>query len=252
MANDEEFDEDYTSFSLSAQHNSEAGGFSELSKAFKGNPTLEHYLKLRRQNPGKLIEVATNWSLDWVFANEERLRDLDIEPEDVVGSLDADEASASRVSLRLIELLVERRAREALGETHLVGRGEAVSDSFINYLIAMMLDALDWNDQMIIPRDLIVLIKHQLRADVSVEARDMQVRHNRHTAVSLGAHLMKRGEPVSLGIVAKIMKVERSTVMRWFKDGDFLKEVEELHAFTDKYFVDQFKRKRDQDQDEPD
>ena len=100
MDDNEEYDEDYTSFSLSAQHNSEAGGFSELSKAFKDNPTLEHYLELRRQNPGKLIEVATNWSLEWVFANEERLRDLDIEPEDVVGSLDADEASASRVSGR--------------------------------------------------------------------------------------------------------------------------------------------------------
>ncbi|HBT34578.1 MAG TPA: hypothetical protein DEB52_00515 [Hyphomonas sp.] len=246
MDDNEEYDEDYTSFSLSAQHNSEAGGFSELSKAFKDNPTLEHYLELRRQNPGKLIEVATNWSLEWVFANEERLRDLDIEPEDVVGSLDADEASASRVSLRLIELLVERRAREALGETHLVGRGEAVSDSFLNYLIAMMLDALDWNDQMIIPRDLIVLIKHQLRAEVSVEARDMQARHNRHTAVSLGAQLMKQGTPVSLGIVAKMMNVERSTVMRWFKDGDFVKEVEDWHAITDAFAMGRFKRERDQ------
>jgi len=246
MEDNEEFDEDYTSFALSAQHNGVTGGFSELSKAFKDNPTLENYLELRRQNPGKLIEVSTNWSLDWVFANEGRLSAMGIEVQDVLGSLDADEASASRVSLRLIELLVERRAREASGETHLVVRGEAISDSFINYLIAMMLDALDWNDQMIIPRDLIVLIKHQLRADVSVEARDMEVRHNHDLAVSLGAQLMKQGKPVSLGIVAKIMKVERSTVMRWFKDGDFLKEVEEWHAFTDAFAMDRFKRKSDQ------
>jgi predicted transcriptional regulator len=248
MANDEEFGEDYTSFTLSAQHNGVTGGFSELSKAFKDNPTIEHYLELRRQNPGKLIEVATNWSLDWVFANEDRLTELGIEVEDVVGSLDADEAAASRLSLRLIELLVERRTREASGDTHLVGRGEAIADSLVNYLIAMMLDALDWTDRMIIPRDLIVLIKHQLRADVSIEARNMEVRHNRHSAVSIGAQLIKRGEPVSLGIVAKIMNVERSTVMRWFKDGDFLKEVEEWHAFTEAFAKNQFKKSnRDED-----
>ena len=252
MANDEEFDEDYTSFTLSAQHSGVTGGFSELSKAFKDNPTIEHYLELRRQNPGKLIEISTNWSLDWVFANEIRLSAIGIEVKDVVGSLDADEASASRLSLRLLELVAERRAREASGETHLVVRGEAISDSFINYLIAMILDALDWNDRMIIPRDLVVLIKHQLRADVSVESRNMEVRHNHDLAVSLGAHLMKQGKPFSLGIIAKIMKVERSTVMRWFKDRDFQKEVEEWHAFTDAFAMEQFKRKRDQDQSEPD
>ncbi|WP_213269142.1 hypothetical protein [Hyphomonas sp.] len=180
-----------------------------------------------------MIEVSTSFSLDWVVANEERLQALGIPIGDVERILDADEASASRLSLRLIELLVERRARESSGETHLVGRGEVISDTLVNYLVAMMLDALDWNDNMIIPRDLIVLIKHQLGTEVSVEARNMEVILNRESALWAGAYLKNIGKPVSFGAVAELMHVERSTVLRWFKDGDFHKEVDEWHAIME-------------------
>lgn len=244
--------EDYTCFTLSAQHNSETGSFSDLSKAFKDNPSLEYYLELRRSNPGKLIEIATNWSLDWCFANEERVEALGIDIKDVVGSLDADEASASRLCLQLIELIVERRKREQAGETHLVGRGEAISDSLVNYLIAMMLDALDWNDQMIIPRDLIVLIKHQLGADTSVEDAKMTVNTNRQNARSIGAQLKARGEKVSLGRVAEIMNVERSTVLRWFKNQDFHEEVDWWFEVTKAINVGDWFKKRNDGQDKGD
>lgn len=226
MEPEDKFEKDYTAFALSPQHNGVTGSFSDLSKAFKDNPTLEHYLELRRGNPGKLIEVSPSSYLSWVLANEERLEALGISTNDVVGCLDADEASASRLSLRLIELLVERRGREGSGETHLVGRGEAISDSLVNYLIAMMLDALDSNDNTIIARDLIVLIKHRLGAGVSVEDRTMEVRRNRRNALYVGAYLKKCGKPVSLGSVAQVLKVERSTVLRWFKGSNFQNEVD--------------------------
>jgi hypothetical protein len=238
MEPEDEFEEDYTAFALSFQHNGVTGAFSELSKAFKAAPTLEHYLELRRQNPGKLIEVSTSWSLDWVMSNDERLQELGIPTRDVVRSLDADEAAASRLSLRLIELLVERRARESSGETHLVGRGEAVSDSLINYLIAMMLDALDWNDNMTIPRDLIVLIKHQLGADVSAEAKGQEVKHRRETAQWGAARLRAQGEAGSLRQIASMMRVSPSTVLRWFAETSFEEEVESVRKVLES---DEFK-----------
>lgn len=250
MGDRDQSEEDYTSFILSKQHNRETGVWSELSLAFKDDPTLEQYLELRRANPGKLIEIATSWSLDWVFPNEKRLKAFGISVEDVVGSLDADEACASRLSLRLIELIVERRAREKSGETHLIGRGEVISDSLLNYLIAMMLDALDWNDSMIIPRDLIVLVKHQLGADTSAETRTMDVWQSRKNAIHIGAQLKKMGYPVTLGTVAETMKVERSTVMRWFKDGDFQLEVDDWFNAMEGFFEGKWPHMRETDKNE--
>lgn len=235
MSDSGEEREDYTAFTLSDQHNSETGSFSELSKAYKDNPTIEHYAKLRRDNRGQLIEISTNWSLDWCLANQERVAELGIDIYDIVGSLDGDEACASRFSLRLIELIIERRARKKAGDTHLVGRGEVISDSLVNYLIAMMLDALDWNDQMTMPRDLIVLIKHQLGADTSNQDMIMTVKHSRQTACALGAQLKAQGETVSLDKIAKIMSVERSTVLRWFKGEDFHQEVEQWFRIMDDF-----------------
>ncbi len=188
-------------------------------------------MELRRANPGKLIEVSTSWGLDWVMSNDERLQALGIDTKDVVGCLDADEASASRLSLRLIELIVERHARENAGETHLIGRGEAISDSLINYLIAMMLDALDWNDNMTISRDLIVLIKHQLGAEVSSEAKAQEVKHRRSIAIWGAAELRLQGEASSLRKVASMMRVSPSTVLRWFAETSLDEEVEKIRSF---------------------
>ena len=49
----------------------DSSGFSALSRAFKANPTLEYYVKLRRENPNEEIEVAISGSIEWLFANEE-------------------------------------------------------------------------------------------------------------------------------------------------------------------------------------
>lgn len=242
MEPEDEFEEDYTFFGLSPQHNGVTGSFSDLSKVYKANPTPEHYLGLRRGNPGKLVEIATSWSMEWLFTNQDRLEEIGIRPIDVVGALDADEASASRVSLRLLELIVERRAREAAGETHLVGRGEAISDSLVNYLIAMMLDALDWNDQMVISRDLIVLIKHQLGAEVSIEAKSQEVEHRRKTATWGAARLRVQGEPGSIRQVASMMGVSPSTVMRWFGEDSFEEEVESVRKILES---DDFRKMQD-------
>lgn len=233
MSSQDEDHEDYTAFSLSKQHNAETGSFSELSKAFKANPALEHYLELRKSNPGKLIEISTSWALDWCFKNEHRLKELGIDMLDAVGSLDADEASTSRLSLRLIELIVERRAREREGETHLVGRGEAISDSLVNYLIAMMLDALDWNNEMTIPRDLIVLIKHQLNADKSAEHDAMKLANRKEAALSVGGLMIAQGKTVSIAKVAEAMGVQRSTVMRWFKGENYQQKATEWFRMMD-------------------
>lgn len=214
----------YDRYGLSRQHNGVTGDFNDLSKAFKSNPTIEHYVQLRRSNPEVLIEVATSWSIDWLFANADILKQHGINPETMAGALDADPACISAISLKLMECLIEREAKESAGETHVQSRGNAIGNSLVSYLIAMMLDALDRNDEMHIPRDLVVLIKHQIGAERSSEDRAMEARNNRSNSTWIAALLRYQGQPGSIRQVARTLNLNPSTVARWFNDENTFEE----------------------------
>src|SRR5262245_13852451 len=136
-----------------------SGGFRALSRSYKSNPTIENYVTLRRKFPEETIEIAVTGGLDWVY--EHALKQFGISAELVVSVLDADQDAISELSLQLLERIIERRRVESSGKTHVVSRKLAIGDQLVNFLINMMLDSLDWNDHLCIPRDLIVLIRHQ-------------------------------------------------------------------------------------------
>lgn len=201
-------------------------GVSELSRAYKTEPTVENYLLLRRKFPDETIEISTSWGLEWCLNNEARIIGLGINFDDVVGALDADATCISRLSLKLMELILDRDQKTRAGQTQVVGRGEAISDSLLHYLISMMLDAYSSNNQLDISRDLIVLIKHQFRVHASVEETQMNVKVQMHSAAWIAAQLKIEGQSGSMRQVAKILHVQPSTVLRWFSDRSFEEEVE--------------------------
>lgn len=238
----------YDRYELSRQHSGVTGDFNKLSKAYKSDPTIENYVRLRRANPEVLIEIATSWSIDWLFANEDILKRFGINPQTMAGALDADPACISEISLQLMERLIEREAMVSAGETQVQSRGRAIGDSLVNYLIAMMLDSLDWNDEMHIPRDLMVLIKHQIRADVSAESKAMEVHTNRFNAGWIAAQLRYMGQPGSIRQVAKIMNLNPSSVARWFtEDEPFEAELERQLAVLHSDLMADFRKKLDDD-----
>lgn len=214
------------------KHNSESGGWSALTQAYKANPSIELYVGLRRKYPKMLIEVATSASMDWLLANGELLESYGIDPQIVAGCLDACPDNIEELSLLLMENIVLRRKLEAKGETHVQSRAEIISDGLANYLTSMMLDALDWNDDLEIPRDLIVLIKHQFNADVSAEKRKFEVYEKRSQAKWMAGQLRAQGVSFSMRDVAKEMGVNPSTVARWFPDGSFEEEVEQIRELA--------------------
>jgi hypothetical protein len=141
---------------------SPASGFTGITKEYKASPTIENYVRLRRLHPSDPLEVATTGGIEFLFSRENELRLQGIDPGLVASVLDADIDAQSELSLVLIELLIARSKKEAAGETHIVSRNKAISDKLVNYLIATALDSLDWNHELVISRELIVLIKHQL------------------------------------------------------------------------------------------
>ena len=197
-------------------------GFNALSRAFKANPTIENYVKLRQDNPEAEIEVAVTGGIDWLFANDQLLQDHGVDPGLFASVLDASPTAISQISLVLLTRLVERNRMEAAGLTQLASRGKAIPDSLVNYLIAIMLDSLSWNDDLEIPRDLIVLTRHQLLGSDDPALTKRQRSHElEKSIVSIGAQLLESGASISTRIIAEILGINASTVSRMFP-GDAL------------------------------
>jgi len=201
--------------------------FGDLLNAYNAEPTIENYVHIRRKYPSKSVEIVISEAVDWLLANESTLRKFSLDPNLVGSTLDGDGDAINSLSIHLLELLIDRRAIIASGKTHAISGGDAIGDSLINYLIAMMLDTLDWPDSPRIPRDLIVLIRHQLGADVSAEVEKQKVQESMGNAAYFAARLRERGHRGSIRQVAKYLGVSPSTVSRWFKSTNFEDEVQE-------------------------
>ncbi|PLX34950.1 MAG: hypothetical protein C0605_11920 [Hyphomicrobiales bacterium] len=186
---------------------------------FKQNPTIENYVRLRRSNPDTVIEIAISSSLEWLFGNEEELERLGIPPLLVAGCLDADQEDISELSLLLLEKIIERKEAEKSGKTHLISRGHVISDTLVNYLVNMMLDAVEWNKTFEINRDLIVLLRERIGGEVSPWDREQSALSKRNKALFAALDIVRQGDTPSFRKIGKLLGVNASTVKRWFPEG---------------------------------
>lgn len=211
----------------------ESGGFNAASRAYKYNPTIEHYVKLRRENPNSEIEVAVIGGMDQLLFMEPELRKFGFDPQMVASVLDADLEAISEISLQIMEKMIEARDLARSGQTHLTRRGLAVPDKLINWLIGCMLDALSWTDELYIPRDLIVLIRERLGGS-NLEYEQASAAHQkRWSAIIVGGQLKAQGIDPSFRMLARLLKVSPTTVMRWFPDGEFDEEIARVSTWFD-------------------
>jgi hypothetical protein len=200
---------------------SEAGGFNEITKKYKADPSIENYVRLRRGNPEAEIEVRTVGSFESMFYMRDELERYGIDPELLGGILDADQDAISEIALRLMEKIIEARAIAADGETHLIRRGLAIPEKLIDWIICCSLDALSWNDDLMIPRDLIVLIRERLGGSNLHYEKEGEIRQNKQNAGLIAGRLMARGVNPTFKIVGEALGVAPSTVKRWFGPGEF-------------------------------
>jgi len=203
---------------------SEAGGYNEITKRYKADPSIENYVRLRREDPEAEIEVRAVGSFESMFYMRDELARYDIDPELLGGILDADEDAISEISLRLMEKIIEARAIAAGGETHLVRRGLVIPEKLIDWIICCSLDALSWNDHLLIPRDLIVLIRERLGGSNLHYEKEGDIRENKQNAGLIAGQLMARGINPTFKIIGKALGVAPSTVKRWFGPGEFERE----------------------------
>jgi hypothetical protein len=210
-------------------YGSDASGFNELSKEYKKNPSIENYLKLRRDHPDGEIEVSILGGIEQLEYMEAELERFGIDAMLFAGLLDADRGAISEVALILLEKLVERDRELKKGKTHLARRGEAIPDKLVDWIIGCALDALSWNDDLHIPRDLIVLIRERLTGSSPEYERASNANQMRLDAEILGGQLLAQGVQPTFRLMGQLLDVEASTVKRWFPEGDFLERAK-IHA----------------------
>jgi len=201
------------------------GGFDPISKTFKENPTVENYVYLRRKFPDKNIQIAISSGIEWLFANEDLLKSFNIPSSLVTGALDADFNSISELSLILLERIIERKEIINSGQTHAVSRRLVISDPLINFLINLMLDSLDWNDNLEIPRDLIILLRERIGGEISKWDKIQKTNELRTKAIIAVLKISASGEKPTYRKIGEELGVNSSTVMRWFSEKEGFDEL---------------------------
>lgn len=210
-------------------------GFNALSKAYKNDPSIENYLKLRREHPDGEIEVGVIGGLEQLFYMEAELRKFGIDPNLMAGALDADQASINELSLQLMEKTIEARRLAQAGETQLIRRGLAIPDKLINWIITCSLDAMSWSDNLEIPRDLIVLIRERLGGTNLEYEQASRANQQKMRAAFIAGQLKARGITPTLKTLGHTLGVAPSTVKRWFEDGELERETERWSCMFDQH-----------------
>jgi hypothetical protein len=170
----------------------------DLSRAYKNAPTIENYLRLRREHSDVEIEVAIIGGIDPLFHMEDELKRHGIPAPVVGGTMDADPAAISELCLILLEKIAEREKRKKEGETQLVARGLVIPDQLVDWLIAVMLDAQSWTGSLELSRDLIVLVRHRLTGEQPSYQKSFEANEMRTNAIAIAAQMIRKGETPSL------------------------------------------------------
>jgi hypothetical protein len=202
------------------------GGFNEFSKAYKKDPSIENYVKLRRESPDAEIEVGVIGGIEDLLYMQYELRRYGIDPNLVAAMMDAEPEAIGEIALQLMEKIIEARRLSERGETHLVRRGLAIPDKLIDWIIACSLDSLSWHDDLYISRDLIVLIRERLGGSNPEYKQASKAHEHKGNAACIGGQLKARGITPTFKMLAKVLGVAPSTVKRWFQPGEFERQTD--------------------------
>ena len=197
----------------------------DLTQAYKQDPSIENYLRIRRAHPDVEFDVGIfGRASEWFYIQPE-LERFGISWELLLSVLEAKPDAISEMALLLLEKASERKRKAKGGGTHLVRRGNAIPDKLVDWIIACSLDALSANDELLIPRDLIVLIRERLCGSHPEYVRTLKARVMRFKAELIMQELRAKGIRPSFRNVGRSLGVQASTVKRWFTHPDPLAPV---------------------------
>jgi hypothetical protein len=105
--------------------------FKQLVVDHWQKPTIENYLRVRRQFPELEILIAELGGIDALFVMEKAFQDQGIDPQLIAESLDADEPSIDALCLRLMCAIIEREKISKNEPGHIEKRRAAITDAMV-------------------------------------------------------------------------------------------------------------------------
>jgi hypothetical protein len=207
--------------------------FRRLVNAYEANPNVDKYLALRRQFPEADIEASLFRGIEPLFALEKELTKHRIDVYQVAGAMDADLTDIDQLSLRLMELLVQRENLPKSAPGHITARRKAISDSLIDYLIVIMLEGIYQDEH--IPSSLLVLTRNCLTGPSPDLYQAYLAKEKRIQAALAAARYFPAEKTISVRDLAKIAHVGRSTAAQWLGDPAFQKRLLKVRGLADKF-----------------
>lgn len=194
--------------------------------AFRADPSIRNYLAIREKHSDREPPNDTYGGLDPLFAMQAELERWGIQPLLVAGVLDADREAIEQLSLKLLDLMLERQKLEEVGETHVQARGLAIPDRLIDYLIVVMFEAMECNNEAHAVGSLNFLIRERLGgANMALHQAYLKKR-KKDEVVSVLATARRQGKDVSIRQIAKWMKIQPSSITRLFEPGELEQRIE--------------------------
>lgn len=196
--------------------------FKQLVVDYRQKPTIENYLRVRRQFPEIEILIDEFGGIDPLFVLGKEFQDQGIDPQLIAECLDAYEPSIDALCLRLMERIIEREKISKNEPGHIEKRRAAIADAMVNYLIVTILESFDWNERRVrIPASLVVLIRHQLTGTKPDLHTSYLAKERLHNLAIMIAQELKPNEKLSINKLASLASIPRSTAARWLKDKEF-------------------------------
>lgn len=178
--------------------------------------SIKEYVRQRRAHPSQPRPIQTFPDGLWLLVNKPTLDKFKIPFAILNDALEAKFDAVAEVSLRLLELLVERQRMEDKGEKYVVKDGKAVSDNFVNMIIGQLLTAQKNSPLRSMPEELIVLIEHQLALNRTAIEKKTWSKLKRVMTPMIAADMVAHGETPSRRKLAERLEVDHKTIERWF------------------------------------
>ena len=213
-----------------APHPFPTGNWDVDFKHFQADFSIRNFIAMRKSYQGQNLFIPRYSGIEQLYALKPLLEKFEIETVDVAACMDADPIAIDRVTIKLLALLADRQEREAAQETALQSRGEAIGDGLINYLICIILESQEHYSEPVLSASLFRLIREQLGGQNKSLHRSYQKISRRGQVVEIIASARKQGWECSLGQVATLMSVNKSSLSRMFETGELEKLIGEAMA----------------------
>src|SRR6266478_22784 len=202
--------------------------FAQDLDAFREKATINTYVRLRRKWPDVEIQVGVFSDVTRSFPELEKqginpdLATIVMHP-DIPGHEKLD--AIDKLCLRLMECLIVKRKLPNDGPGFIDKRRNAISQALINYLVIIMLEALEWSTRAVrIPSSLIMLIRELLCRGVNPDLRKVSETRRTHAAWA-AAECLRPNERLTTHKLMAFANVGQDTAARYLADPEFRQSV---------------------------